>query len=138
MPALPFALAVLAHPMSLFLNRTVVLADDQSPVRQQLGEILRRQHCLVVAEASNTDDLIERCDRLRPDAVLMDVTLPGSYGSLVAIQRLRRLVPHLVVLTMGSASQNAMMMESLTMGASDFLIKPLHARSVEQCLQRNL
>ncbi|HEU4753268.1 MAG TPA: response regulator [Armatimonadota bacterium] len=122
----------------MFFNRTLMLADDQSTDRITLHEMLRRTGLIVVAETANTDDALEKFERLRPDVVLMDVTLPGTWDALVVIQRMRRMHPEVTVLATGMASQNTVLMEAMTMGAQDFILKPFQQASVHACLQRNL
>lgn len=122
----------------MYINRTVLLADDQSVPRHELREILRHTGCAVIGESRTTDDTLERFDKLQPDLVIIDPTLPGSLDALVVIQRMRRARPETMVLVAASASQQALLMEALTMGATDFILKPFQQRSVLSCLQRNV
>jgi two-component system chemotaxis response regulator CheY len=122
----------------MFINRSVLLADDQSTVRADLHEILRRTGCTVVAETGNTDDTLDRFDRLRPDIVIIDVTLPGTYDALVTIQRMARMSPASAIFATGMASQSAVVMEALSMGAVDFFLKPFQQGTIRLSLQRNL
>jgi DNA-binding NarL/FixJ family response regulator len=122
----------------MYNNRTVILADDQSPPRAQLRELLRNTGCTVVGEANNTDDLLDRYERLESDAVIIDVTLPGTVDALVAIRLLRQRNPTITILATGTASQDTVIMEALSMGATDFFLKPFHDRSVHLCFQKSL
>ena len=122
----------------MFIHQTVLLADDQSSSREQLRELLRATQCAVVAEARSTDDLLEKFERLRPDVVIIDVTLLGSLDALVAIQRMRRLDPDTMLFATGTASQGGVIMESLSMGATDFFFKPYQQKAVRDCFERNL
>jgi two-component system, chemotaxis family, chemotaxis protein CheY len=122
----------------MFFNRTVLLADDQSPERTTMHEMFRRCGFTIVGESGNTDDTLDKFDRLRPDVVVIDVTLPGTWDALVVIQRMRRLQPDTAIFATGMASQNTIIMEAMTMGAMDFFLKPLQQASVQACLQRNL
>jgi two-component system chemotaxis response regulator CheY len=122
----------------MFINRSVLLADDQSTVRADLHEILRRTGCTIVAESANTDDTLEKFDRLRPDIVIIDVTIPGTYDPMVTIQRMARLSPSAAIFATGMASQSSVVMEALSMGAVDFFLKPFQQATIRSCLQRNL
>ncbi len=122
----------------MFFNRTVLLADDQSACREQLREILRSLGCMIVAESRNTDDTLAKYEKFEPDLVIIDVTLLGSLDALVAIRQMWRANPQTTLLATGTASQNTIVMEALTMGASDFVLKPFNQRSVRACLERNL
>jgi two-component system chemotaxis response regulator CheY len=122
----------------MFFNRTVLLADDQGTERTLLHEMMRKSGFSIVAESGNTDDTLDKFDRLRPDVVVIDVTLPGTWDALVVIQRMRRLQPDTAIFATGMASQNTIIMEAMSMGAMDFFLKPLQQASVQACLQRNL
>lgn len=123
--------------MSL-VTRTVLIADDQSTPRDELREILRRSGYTVIADSHTTDDTLEKFERYEPDAVVIDVALPGTLDALVAIQRMHRANLSAAIFVTGTASQNNVVMEALSMGALDFFLKPFHQRSVNLCLQRNM
>jgi DNA-binding NarL/FixJ family response regulator len=118
--------------------RTILLVDDHSASREELHAIFRQGGYLVVGESRNTDDALEKVARLQPDAVVMDISLPGQTDPLVTIRQMRRMKPGLVVLATGSASQGPVLMEALSMGAADFLMKPFQQRTVQTCLQQNV
>jgi two-component system, chemotaxis family, chemotaxis protein CheY len=122
----------------MFFNRTAMVCDDHSADREQLREILRFSGCTVIANARNTDDTLARFEKFDPDIVIIDVNLLGTLDALVAIQRMWRLKPETTILATGTASQSASVMEALTMGASDFMLKPFQQRAVRNCLERNL
>lgn len=121
-----------------FIKRTVLVAEDDPTARQQLLEILRHGGYSVVGQSSTTDDLLDKCDQLDPDVVIMDVTLFGTCSPLMAIQRLKRARFATTILAAGSTSQNGVMMEALSVGAADFLLKPFQDRAVRTCLEQNV
>jgi two-component system chemotaxis response regulator CheY len=122
----------------LYINRRVLIADDQSPPRQELREYLRHTGCAIVGEARNTDDVLMKFESLQPDVVFIDVTLLGTIDALVAIKRMRQMDPSVTIFATATASQQSVLMEALTMGAVDFILKPFQAHSVRSCLERNL
>lgn len=122
----------------MFVMRTILLVDDHSASREELNQIFRHAGYLVVGEAKTTEEALDKLQRLQPDAVVMDISLPGQTEPLMTIKQMRRLVPSVVILATGSASQGPVLMEALTMGAADFLMKPFQPRSVQICLQQNV
>lgn len=122
----------------LYINRRVLIADDQSPPRQELREYLRHTGCAIVGESRNTDDVLMKFESLQPDVVFIDVTLLGTVDALVAIKRMRQIDPAVIIFATASASQQGVLMEAMTMGAVDFILKPFQAHSVRSCLERNL
>jgi DNA-binding response OmpR family regulator len=55
----------------------------------------------------------------------------------VAIRRIRRSKPETVIRATAAPSQSTLLMEALSMGAVDFVLKPFQRKSVLSCLQRN-
>jgi len=85
----------------------VLLADDDAGFVEALRAMIDGQpHLGVVAAASNGLDAIELADRLRPDAVVIDLHMPLLDG-VSAVSRLRRDHPHacLIALTGDHAPQ---------------------------------
>jgi DNA-binding NarL/FixJ family response regulator len=105
----------------------VVVADDQTMVRQGLGALLNSQDDItVVGYAGDGHHAIELCGRERPDVVLMDVRMPRMDG-LQATRRLlsagRKHAPHVIMLT--TFDLDEYVYEALRAGASGFLLKDL-------------
>ncbi len=63
---------------------SVLVVDDNTPFRQAARQLLERRGYLVVGEAGCCASALELADRLRPDAVLLDVLLPDGTGFLVS------------------------------------------------------
>ena len=122
----------------MYINHRVLIADDHSPARAQLHEFLRSTGCTVVGDTRNTDDTLMKFETLRPDVVIIDATLFGTVDALIAIKRMKQAEPSVTIFATASASQNYVVMEAMTMGATDFLLKPFQAHSVRSCLERNL
>ena len=122
----------------MYFNRTVLLADDQSACREELRECLRHLGLMVVGEASNTDDALAKFEKLEPDVVIMDVTLLGSLDALVAIKQMWRANPLISIFATGTPSQSAIVMEALSMGAVDFILKPFNFRALRGVLEHAL
>ncbi len=101
----------------------VMLVDDHDVVRTGLRSFLELQEDLqVVAEAGNGVEAIERALEVRPDVILMDITMPGMDG-LEATRRLRSLCPECQVLALTVHADKHYFMEMLAAGASGYLTK---------------
>ncbi len=122
----------------MFIHQTVLVADDQSSTREQLRDLLRATQCAVAGEAHSTDDTLFKFEQLRPNVVIIDVTLLGTLDALVAIQRMRRMDSDVAIFSTGTASQSGIIMESLSMGATDFFFKPYRQKAVRDCFERNI
>lgn len=126
------------QPAMRYINRNVLIADDQSTPRHELRELLRHTDCIIVGEARNTDDALHKFETLQPDVVIIDVTLLGTLDALIAIKRMHQSNPAVAIFATASTSQQGLLMEAMTMGAIDFLLKPFKAHTVHAALERNL
>ena len=65
----------------------VLVVDDQRPFRVAASAVLRRTPDFeLVGEAASGEEAVEQVDTLRPDLVLMDITMPGMGGVAAATQ----------------------------------------------------
>ena len=101
----------------------VLLADDHEVVRRGFCLVLQTQHDLeVVGEASNGREAIEQARSLRPDLVLMDVTMPVM-GGLEATRRLKAEMPGVCVLMFTSHEEPECLLEAIEAGAAGYVLK---------------
>ena len=101
----------------------ILLADDHALVRQGFRMILSAQQDMeIIGEAGNGREAVELADKLHPDVVVMDVTMPELNG----IEATRRLVsssPHTRVLALSMHKDSVYVREILRAGARGYLLK---------------
>ena len=101
----------------------LLLVDDHDVVRVGLKSFLQTQDGLsVVAEAANGEQAIEQALLVKPDVILMDITMPGMDG-LEATRRLRNLCPESLVLALTVHDDKQYFMQMLAAGASGYITK---------------
>lgn len=101
----------------------VVLVDDHGIVREGLRQVLASDAAFeVVGEASNGEQALEVAARLLPDVILLDITMPGDSGLVVA-QKLRARVPSARVLMLSVHDDAEYVLESVRAGAHGYLRK---------------
>lgn len=101
----------------------LMLVDDHDLVRTGLRSFLETQPGLkVVAEARNGEGALQRAAEVRPQIVLMDITMPGMDG-LEATRRLKALLPECLVLALTVHEDKQYFMEMLAAGASGYVTK---------------
>jgi len=100
----------------------VVLADDHHFFREGLRGVLTADGVLVVGEATDGDGAVAMARELEPDAVVVDLRMPGTPG-IDAVHRILAARPqaHVIVLTV-SAEQSDVL-EALAAGACCYLLK---------------
>lgn len=100
----------------------LLLCDDHRMMRDGLRAILEKEGLEVVGEASNGHDVIELARRLRPDIVVMDISMPDLNG----IDATRALVGELRGIKVIGLSMNAdqrYVMAMFKAGAAGYLLK---------------
>jgi two-component system response regulator NreC len=101
----------------------VLLADDHVTVRHGLKLLIDSQPDMkVVAEASDGNAAIESAVALKPDVVVMDISMPGMNG-LVATRKLKQRQPSAAIVTLTRHSDDAYLQELLRAGVSGYVLK---------------
>jgi DNA-binding NarL/FixJ family response regulator len=101
----------------------ILLADDHGVVRNGFRMILAAQSDMeVVGEASNGREAVEMGERLMPDVVVMDVTMPELNG-IEAARQLLKVVPRARVLALSMQKDSVYVREMLRAGAKGYLLK---------------
>jgi two-component system, chemotaxis family, chemotaxis protein CheY len=76
-----------------------------------------------VVEAENGLDAIAKYKESKPDAVLLDITMPEMDG-LTALKEIRKVDPEAKVAMVTAMGQQSMIMDAIKSGAKDFVVKP--------------
>jgi two-component system, NarL family, response regulator NreC len=101
----------------------VLICDDHALVRSGLHKLLECEPELeVVGEAANAEEAIERSRTDRPDVLLLDVVMPGRSG-IDALPDIQSAAPGTKVLMLSMQDDPAYVRQSLTAGASGYVIK---------------
>ncbi|MFF5407585.1 MULTISPECIES: response regulator [Streptomyces] len=101
----------------------VLIVDDHQVVRRGLRTFLEVQEdIVVVGEAADGAEGVERAGELRPDVVLMDVRMPGTDG-IDALRRLRELANPARVLIVTSFTEQRTVVPALRAGAAGYVYK---------------
>jgi two-component system, NarL family, response regulator LiaR len=101
----------------------ILIADDHSVVRQGIKMFLALdQELLVVGEAADGFEAINKTKELNPDVVLMDLIMPVMDG-IEATQIIRRDFPSVEVVALTSVLEDASVVNAIKAGAIGYLIK---------------
>ena len=103
----------------------VLLADDHSLFRDGLARILNSQIDFeVIGEATNGLEAIAEAQRLKPDLILMDVTMPVCDG-LEATQRIKQEFPNVTIVMLTVNDESEKLFEAIRNGAQGYLLKSI-------------
>jgi ATP/maltotriose-dependent transcriptional regulator MalT/ActR/RegA family two-component response regulator len=102
---------------------TILLVDDHPLVRKGLRALLESEPRLtVVGEAGDGNEALERARTLRPDVVVLDVSMPGMSG-FEAASRILAESPRSKVVTLSMHSEKRFVDEMLRAGAAAYVLK---------------
>jgi two-component system, NarL family, response regulator NreC len=116
-------------------NLRILLADDHITVRQGLKMLIESQGDMtVVSEASDGTAAVEQARVLRPDVVVMDISMPGMNG-LVATRTLKSLQPDSIIVILTRHGDDAYLQELLRAGADGYVLKQSAASELVQAIR---
>ena len=116
--------------------RTLVV-DDASFMREMIREIIEPEGFDVVVEAGDGTDAVAAFKEHSPDIVTMDIVMPKMSG-IEAVKQIIQLDPGAKIVMCSALGQEALVMEALKAGASDFIVKPFKPDAVVLTLRKAL
>ncbi len=117
------------------MPKRVLVTDDALFMRVTLRNILTKGGYEVVAEAVNGQDSVDKYREHKPDLVTMDITMPEMDG-IAALKEIRAINPGAIVIMCTAMGQKGMVMEAVTAGAKDFIVKPFQPDKVLEAVQK--
>jgi two-component system nitrate/nitrite response regulator NarL len=101
----------------------VLVADDHGVVREGIRHVLEGEPGFeVVAEAANAADAMKLAETLKPDVLVLDISMPGESGLALAA-RIRDHLPDIRVLILSMHDHPEYVLESVRAGAHGYLLK---------------
>ena len=114
---------------------TVLLSEDHQVVREGLRSLLQNLPDIeVIGEASNGGEAVDLSRKLRPEVVLMDISMPGTNG-LEATRRIKRELPETRILVLSSYDELDCVDELINSGATGFLTKRSAANQLPEAIR---
>lgn len=117
------------------MAKTVLITDDTAFMRMTLRNVIEKNGYTVVGEAGDGEEAIALYKELKPDMVTMDITMPKMDG-ISAIKEIMKVDPDAKIIVCSAMGQKPMVIEALSAGAKDFLVKPFDAERVVESLRK--
>ena len=117
------------------MAKNILISDDAAFMRMMIKDILTKNGYKVVGEAENGAKAVEKYAELKPDLVLMDITMPEMDG-IQALKKIKESDPSALVIMCSAMGQQAMVIESIQAGAKDFIVKPFQADRVIEAVKK--
>ena len=100
----------------------VLIADDHEAVRIGLCAILESVDIEVCAQATNGEEAVEKSIQLRPDLIILDISMPGI-GGVEAARQIRVFLPEVPILFFTTHNSPQLLALSKLVGAQGFITK---------------
>ena len=117
------------------MAKNILICDDAAFMRMMIKDILTKNGYNIVGEAENGAKAVEKYAELKPDLVLMDITMPEMDG-IGALKKIKAADANASIIMCSAMGQQAMVIESIQSGAKDFIVKPFQADRVLEAVQK--
>lgn len=104
-------------------KKKICIVEDDRDLREALGLMIQfSQDFELVGSYKNSAEAVRMIPERPPDAVLMDINLPGESG-IVCFRRIKSILPHVPILMCTSFEDEAKIFNSLKAGATGYILK---------------
>ena len=117
------------------MAKSVLVSDDAAFMRMMIKDILSKNGYNIAGEAENGQIAVDKYNELKPDLVLMDITMPEKDG-IQALKDIKAADPNANVIMCSAMGQQAMVIEAIQAGAKDFIVKPFQADRVLEAVKK--
>jgi two-component system, chemotaxis family, chemotaxis protein CheY len=115
----------------------VLVVDDAAFMRKVVSDALTSGGHVVVGEAGNGSEAVQRYQELSPELVTLDITMPEKDG-LEALGEIISIDPGARVLMCSALGQESKVIESIQKGAKDFVVKPFQPAQLLEAVGKAL
>ena len=114
----------------------ILLVDDHEIVRRGVLLLLRAEKSLqVCGEAVDGREAVQKAQELRPDAIVMDISMPNVNG-LEASREIRRILPHAKIVILSQHNFAEMKRQAFAAGADEYVEKSAVSSELVAALER--
>lgn len=117
------------------ITKKVVIVDDTMFMRLTLKNMLQSFGLEIAGEGSNGHEAVKLYKRIKPDLITMDITMPQKDG----LQAVKEIIAHdqqAVIIMVSAMGQKAKVVDAISAGAKDFIVKPFKQERIAEALER--
>jgi DNA-binding NarL/FixJ family response regulator len=104
------------------MTERILIIDDHPLTRDALAGLLAQNGFDVVGQADSGEEAIEKAQELRPDLMLLDLSMPGMDG-LTALPRLQDAAPGAEIVVLTASEDESSLLAAIRAGAAGYLLK---------------
>lgn len=113
----------------------IILADDHEIFRDGFKAMLKKQPSVeLIGEASDGEELVERCRQLQPDVVVTDIKMPKKDG-LEATKILSAEFPDMGIIALSMIDEESLIIDMMEAGAKGYLLKNAHKNEIIEAIK---
>ena len=117
------------------MAKNILICDDAAFMRMMIKDILSKNGYVIAGEAENGLKAVEKYREVKPDLVMMDITMPEMDG-IQALKQIKSVDPSASIIMCSAMGQQAMVIEAIQSGAKDFIVKPFQAERVLEAVKK--
>jgi two-component system, chemotaxis family, chemotaxis protein CheY len=115
----------------------IMIVDDNAFMRNTIKGVLTQAGFDIAAEAADGNEAVSTYATAQPDLVTMDITMPNMDG-VEALKELLKNDPGAKVVMVSAMGQESLVVEAVTAGAVDFVVKPFEPARVVDAINKAL
>ncbi len=118
--------------------KKVCIVEDKTDLREGMGMMIEMSdHYFLAGSFANAEEALKKIPEVRPDAVLMDINLPGQSG-IACVTTLKAIIPEMQFLMCTAYEDNEKIFDSLKAGASGYILKTEGTEKIMEALDEML
>lgn len=115
----------------------ILIVDDAAFMRLTIKQMLEAHGHSMVGEAADGLEAVKKYTELKPDVVMLDITMPEMNG-IEALRQIKEINPNAKIIICSAMGQQAMVAQAIQYGAKDFIVKPFEEGRLIAALERVL
>lgn len=115
----------------------ILIVDDAGFMRMMVKSHLTKAGYTDFTEAENGQQAVDLYKEIKPDLVIMDITMPDMDG-IQALSKISEFDSSAKVIMCSAMGQESMVMEAIRLGAMDFIVKPFKQERISQTVNKIL
>jgi two-component system, chemotaxis family, chemotaxis protein CheY len=119
------------------MAKRILVVDDANFMRMIVKDTLTPHGFEIVGEASNGNEAVAKYEQLKPDLVTMDITMKEKDGVAAAREILAK-DPNARIIMVTALGQERMLMDCLSLGVKDFVVKPFEPERIVTAVRKAL
>jgi len=119
------------------MGKRILVVDDANFMRMIVKDTLMPKGFEICGEATNGNEAVRQYEKLKPDLVTMDITMKEKDG-LEAAREILAKDPHARIVMVTALGQEKMLMDCMSLGVKDFVVKPFEPQRILNAVEKAL